>query len=164
LNAIEAAADPAAESLAEIEAIDDLVAEILTTTDRLVVSAVAGNAAAGGAMLALAADEVWCRAGTVLNPHYRLMGLYRSQYWPYPRRGRVGPGAAGRLTGEALPVSAAAARSIRLVDRVLECDPEGFAGEVARAAGRLARSGGLQERLARKKAARERDEAERPLS
>ena len=38
-------------------------------------AALAGNAAAGGLMLALAADEVWCRAGAGLNPHYRLMGL-----------------------------------------------------------------------------------------
>ena len=31
---------------------------------------VCGDAAAGGPMLALAADQVWCRAGTVLNLHY----------------------------------------------------------------------------------------------
>lgn len=163
LNAIEAAADPAAESLANLEAIDDLVAEILATTDRLVVAALAGNAAAGGVMLALAADEVWCRAGTVLNPHYRLMGLYGSEYWTYTLPRRVGPRAAERLTGDALPVSAAAAASLGLADRVLQCPPEDFAGEVARAAECLARSGRLPGRLGEKKAARQRDEAERPL-
>jgi putative two-component system hydrogenase maturation factor HypX/HoxX len=83
LNVIEAADDPAAESWANINAIDDLVEAVLTTTDRLVVAAVAGNAAAGGVMLALAADEVWCRSGAVLNPHYRLMGLYGSEYWTH---------------------------------------------------------------------------------
>lgn len=88
LNVIEADDDPAAESWANINAIDDLVEAVLTTTDRLVVAAVAGNAAAGGVMLALAADEVWCRSGAVLNPHYRLMGLYGSEYWTLtlPRR------------------------------------------------------------------------------
>lgn len=163
LGLIEAAADPAAESLANIEAIDDLAEEILTTTDRLVVSAVAGNAAAGGVMLALAADEVWCRAGTVLNPHYRLMGLYGSEFWTYTLPRRVGVRAAERLTDRALPVSAAHARSLGLVDRVLECGPADFAGEVARTAERLARSGGLAARLGEKKAARQRDEEVRPL-
>ncbi len=164
LNLIEAAADPAAESLANIEAIDDLVAEILTTTDRLVVAALGGNAAAGGVMLALAADEVWCRAGVVLNPHYRLMGLYGSEYWTYTLPRRVGRQAAERLTEAAQPLGTAAARSLGLVDRVLDCGPGDFPGEVARAAERLAHSGRLSERLGAKKAARDRDERLRPLS
>ena len=41
-------------------------------------------------MLALAADQVWCRAGAVLNPHYRLMGLHGSEYWTYTLPRRVG--------------------------------------------------------------------------
>ncbi|MFD7133609.1 enoyl-CoA hydratase-related protein [Streptomyces sp. NPDC059894] len=163
LNVIEAAPDPAAESLANIEAIDDLVEEILTTTDRLVIAALPGNAAAGGAMLALAADEVWCREGAVLNPHYRLMGLYGSEYWTYTLPRRVGPAAAARLTGEALPIGAHAARTLGLVDRVLGCGPGDFTAEVTRMADRLARSAGLPTRLGAKKAARERDEAVRPL-
>ncbi|MFE2104227.1 enoyl-CoA hydratase-related protein, partial [Streptomyces sp. NPDC059468] len=76
LNVIEASADPAEESWTNLTAMDDLVEAVLRTTDRLVVAALAGNAAAGGAMLALAADQVWCRTGAVLNPHYRRMGLY----------------------------------------------------------------------------------------
>ncbi|MFD2686544.1 enoyl-CoA hydratase-related protein [Streptomyces phyllanthi] len=164
LNVIEAAPDPAAESLANIEAIDDLVEEILTTTDRLVVAALPGNAAAGGAMLALAADEVWCRGGAVLNPHYRLMGLYGSEYWTYTLPRRVGPAVAARLTEEALPLTATAARALGLVDRVVECAPGEFEGEVARMAAQLARSAGLPARLGVKKAARERDETVHPLS
>ncbi|WP_128376218.1 enoyl-CoA hydratase-related protein [Streptomyces cavernae] len=163
LGVIEAAADPAAESLANIEAVDDLVEAILTTTDRLVVAALPGNAAAGGAMLALAADEVWCRSGAVVNPHYRLMGLYGSEYWTYTLPRRVGPVAAARLTGDALPLSATAARSLGLVDRVVECAPGVFAEQVARMADRLARSTSLPARLGAKKAGRERDEAARPL-
>ena len=62
LNVIEAADNPAEESWRNINAIDDLVEAILTTTDRLTVAALAGSAAAGGLMLALAADEVWCRS------------------------------------------------------------------------------------------------------
>ena len=68
-------------------------------------------------MLALAADEVWCRAGAVLNPHYRLMGLYGSEYWTYTLPRRVGPEAAERLTREALPVERRRRAALGLVDR-----------------------------------------------
>ncbi|MER7673429.1 hydrogenase maturation protein [Kitasatospora sp. NPDC096128] len=163
LNVIEAAPDPAAESWANITAMDDLVGEVLTTTDRLVVAAVGGNAAAGGVMLALAADEVWCRAGSVLNPHYRLMGLYGSEYWTYTLPRRVGAAQAERLTRQALPVSAAAAERIGLVDRVLDAGPEEFGAHTARLAGLLAASPTVQRRIAAKKAAREADERAKPL-
>ena len=65
LNVIQAADDPAEESWRNINAIDDLVQAILTTAGQLTVAALAGNAAAGGLMLALAADQVRCRAGAV---------------------------------------------------------------------------------------------------
>ncbi|MEU4117087.1 enoyl-CoA hydratase-related protein [Kitasatospora sp. NPDC028055] len=163
LNVIEAAPDPAAESWANITAMDDLVAEVLTTTDRLVVAAVGGNAAAGGVMLALAADEVWCRVGSVLNPHYRLMGLHGSEYWTYTLPRRVGAAQAERLTERALPVSAAAAERIGLVDRVLDAGPEEFEAHAARLAGLLAASPSVHRRIAAKKAAREADERAKPL-
>ncbi|MFE3137930.1 enoyl-CoA hydratase-related protein [Streptomyces scopuliridis] len=137
LHVIEAAADPAEESWANIQAMDDLVEAVLTTTDRITVSALGGNAAAGGVMLALAADEVWCRSGVVLNPHYRLMGLYGSEYWTYTLPRRAGTDAARRLTEEALPVSATAARRLGLVDRIVHCGPEDFAGQVRMLAARL---------------------------
>ncbi|MEU1616725.1 hydrogenase maturation protein [Streptomyces sp. NPDC005722] len=164
LKAIEAAADPGAESWAAITAIDDLVEAVLTTTDRLVVAALGGNAGAGGVMLALAADEVWCRQGAVLNPHYRLMGLYGSEYWTYTLPRRVGPAMAARLTERALPVGAAAALRIGLVDRLLMCGPQEFGADVARLAARLARTAGTGPRIAAKKAEAERREAERPLA
>ncbi|MFD0275224.1 hydrogenase maturation protein [Kitasatospora sp. NPDC127111] len=164
LNVIEAAADPAAESWANINAMDDLVEAVLTTTDRLVVAALGGNAAAGGVMLALAADEVWCRHGVVLNPHYRLMGLYGSEYWTYTLPRRVGEARARRLTDQALPMTAAAARRTGLVDRVLPCTPREFGREAARLARLSAASPTVQGRIAAKKAAREADERTRPLA
>ncbi|MER5427740.1 enoyl-CoA hydratase-related protein [Streptomyces sp. NPDC002588] len=151
LGVIEAAADPAAESWANIEAIDDLVEAVLTTTDRLVVSAVAGNAAAGGVMLALAADEVWCRSGSVLNPHYRLMGLYGSEYWTYTLPRRVGPAVAERLVREALPIGSAGALELGLVDRVVEAGPGDFAAEVGRLAAHLSALPATTARIAAKK-------------
>ncbi|MDQ0687956.1 putative two-component system hydrogenase maturation factor HypX/HoxX [Streptomyces achromogenes] len=164
LNVIEAAADPAAESWANINAIDDLVEAVLTTTDRLVVAAVAGNAAAGGVMLALAADELWCRSGAVLNPHYRLMGLYGSEYWTYTLPRRVGPATADRLMREALPVSSASALRLGLADRVVDCGPDAFAREAGALAARLAALPATAARITAKKTALDRLEAATPLA
>ncbi|WP_030741012.1 enoyl-CoA hydratase-related protein [Streptomyces sp. NRRL F-5135] len=164
LNVIEAAADPAAESWANINAMDDLVEAVLRTTDRLVVAALAGNAAAGGAMLALAADEVWCRAGAVLNPHYRRMGLYGSEFWTYTLPRRAGTEAAEELMARALPVSTAAGARAGLVDRVLPVSPPNFAATVERMAAESAHAPDLARRVAAKRAALERDEAARPLA
>ncbi|MFJ5214202.1 enoyl-CoA hydratase-related protein [Streptomyces sp. NPDC088354] len=164
LKTIEAAADPAAESWANITAMNDLVEAVLTTTDRLVVAALGGNAGAGGVMLALAADEVWCRQGVVLNPHYRLMGLYGSEYWTYSLPRRVGTGTARRLTERAMPVGATEAMRLGLVDRLLMCGPRDFAADVRRLAARLAGTAAAQARIAAKKADLERREAVQPLS
>ncbi|MFF3634584.1 enoyl-CoA hydratase-related protein [Streptomyces sp. NPDC002250] len=164
LNVIEAAADPAEESWTNLNAMDDLVEAVLRTTDRLVVAALPGNAAAGGAMLALAADEVWCRTGAVLNPHYRRMGLYGSEFWTYTLPRRVGDGLARRLTGEALPIGAAAAGRIGLVDRLVPAAPGEFGARVQRLAEDLAAAPDLAGRIAAKETARRLDEARRPLA
>ncbi|MFF7976026.1 enoyl-CoA hydratase-related protein [Streptomyces sp. NPDC007905] len=164
LNVIEAAADPAEESWTNINAMDDLVEAVLRTTDRLVVAALAGNAAAGGAMFALAADRVWCRSGAVLNPHYRRMGLYGSEFWTYTLPSRVGADTAHRLTTEALPLSAASAARIGLVDRLVPTGPGEFAAEVERLAADLAATPDLPQRIAAKAAARRSDEEARPLA
>jgi putative two-component system hydrogenase maturation factor HypX/HoxX len=150
LNVIEAAEDPAAESWRNINAINDLVEAILTTTDRLTVAAPVGNAAAGGLMLALAADEVWCRAGSVLNPHYRLMGLHGSEYWTYTLPRRVGAERAARLTEECLPVSPASALRCGLVDRVIGGGADCYRAQVAALAQGLARGPDYSRRLAAK--------------
>lgn len=164
LNVIEAAEDPAGESWANLEAMDDLVEAVLRTTDRLVVAALGGNAAAGGVMLALAADEVWCRKGVVLNPHYRRMGLYGSEFWTYTLPRRVGAATAERLTSEALPVSAAGAARTGLVDRLVPVSAQEFSTDVGRMAEALAADPRLRRRIADKQAVRRRDEAARPLS
>jgi putative two-component system protein, hydrogenase maturation factor HypX/HoxX len=150
LNVIEAADDPARESWRNINAINDLVEAILTTTDRLTVAAVAGNAAAGGLMLALAADEVWCGGGAVLNPHYRLMGLHGSEYWTYTLPRRVGAQQAVRLTEACLPVSPASAARRGLVDRVIEGAAAEYRAQVASLAEQLAWGPDYVPRLAAK--------------
>jgi putative two-component system hydrogenase maturation factor HypX/HoxX len=163
LHVIEAAADPAEESWANINAMNDLVEAVLTTTDRLTVSALGGNAAAGGVMLALAADEVWCRDGAILNPHYVLMGLYGSEYWTYILPRRVGESEALRLTQSALPVSAKRAVELGMAQRVLQAAPEEFGAEIARLAEQLAASPELPGRISQKREARARDESLKPL-
>lgn len=163
LNVIEAAADPAGESWANLNAMNDLVEAVLRTTDRMVVAALGGNAAAGGVMLALAADQVWCRTGSVLNPHYRRMGLYGSEYWTYTLPRRVGTGTARRLTTEALPVSATTAARIGLVDRLVPVPAREFAAEVEHLAAGFAVTPDLVERIAAKAAARRADDELRPL-
>ncbi|WP_371498638.1 hydrogenase maturation protein [Kitasatospora sp. NBC_00374] len=163
LNVIEAAEDPGEESWRNINAMDDLVEAVLTT-EKLTVSALAGNAAAGGLMLAIAADEVWCRASAVLNPHYRLMGLYGSEYWTYTLPRRVGEHHAGRLTSAALPVGAAEAAELGLVDRVWAGDAARFRARVEREAAALAASPALADRLLAKKRRRARDEELRPAA
>ncbi|MFD6025060.1 hydrogenase maturation protein [Streptomyces griseoluteus] len=164
LNVIEGAPDPGEESWRNLNAMDDVVEAVLRTTDRLVIAALAGNAAAGGAMLALAADEVWCRTGAVLNPHYRRMGLYGSEFWTYTLPRRTGPETARRLTTEALPVSAARGVRLGLVDRLVPAAPGEFAGTVEALAAELAAAPGLAGRIAAKAAARHADEAVRPLA
>lgn len=164
LNVIEAAADPAEESWRNINAMNDLVEAILTTTDKLVISALAGNAAAGGVMLALAADEVWCRESAVLNPHYRLMGLHGSEYWTYTLPRRVGGDLADRLTRETLPVGARAAGEIGLVDRVAPGSAAEFRDWVCQEAAELASGSELADRLVAKKQRRAADEAAKPLA
>lgn len=164
LNVIEASSDPAGESWTNLVAMNDLVEAVLRTTDRLVVAALGGNAAAGGVMLALAADEVWCRTGSVLNPHYRNMGLYGSEYWTYSLPRRVGAETAERLTSEALPVSATTAERIGLVDRLVPVPSQEFTGEVERLAAEVAGDPDLARRITAKATALHADELQRPLA
>jgi putative two-component system protein, hydrogenase maturation factor HypX/HoxX len=117
LNVIEAADDPALESWRNINAIDDLIYEILNTMSHFVIAGLRGNAGAGGAMLPLAADYVYARKGVVLNPHYKTMGgLYGSEYWTYTLPRRVGKEKAFSLTDDCRPIGTAEAKSIDFID------------------------------------------------
>jgi putative two-component system hydrogenase maturation factor HypX/HoxX len=163
LNVIEAATSPVLEAWRNINAIDDVCREIVTCTSQLVVASVGGNAGAGGVMLALGADRVILRDGVVLNPHYETMGLYGSEYWTYVLPRRVGETQAASVTGACLPIGAAKAKHIGLVDDVLPGAPADFEHAVLDHATRLARRSDHRQLLARKRATRDADEQRKPL-
>jgi putative two-component system hydrogenase maturation factor HypX/HoxX len=165
LNVIEAAEDPAAESWRNLVAIDDLVRDIVQTDSHLVVSALAGDAAAGGVPLALAGDYVLAREDMVLNPYYQHMGgLYGSEYWTYLLPRRVGPHIAARLTSAPFtPLGAHHAARIGLLDAVFGATVRDFHDQTRALAEQLASGPGLQQRLEHKRRWREHDERVKPL-
>ena len=164
LNSIEAADSPADESWRNINAMDDLVEAIIATDSQLTIAALRGNAGAGGAFLALAADKIYARSGVVLNPHYKNMGnLYGSEYWTYllPRR----MGERGReLMANRLPLGAAAAKRAGLIDDYFGDSPAQFTAHVEVLAHNLAKGDALAAQLAAKRRQRAHDEAVKPLS
>jgi putative two-component system hydrogenase maturation factor HypX/HoxX len=164
LNVIEAADNPAHESWRNINAIDDLVLDILTTR-QLVVACLRGNAGAGGVMLALAADRVFARRGVVLNPHYRMMGnLYGSEYWTYTLPRRVGADLAMELTTACQPIGVEEACDIGLIDTAFGTTADEFEAALAERARELAADVSLPQLLADKQRRRHADELVRPLA
>ncbi len=165
LNMIEARADPAAESWRNINAIDDLIFEVLNTMSHLVIAGLRGNAGAGGAMLPLAADHVYARSGVVLNPHYRSMGgLYGSEYWTYTLPRRVGRRRALELTLSCQPIGTRAAREMGFLDDAFGEDTGAFEAELRERARRLARDPEFRVMLRKKHERRLDDESIKPLA
>jgi putative two-component system protein, hydrogenase maturation factor HypX/HoxX len=164
LNAIEATGRTADASWENINAIDDLAREIITTTDRLTISALCGNAGAGGVFLALAADRVWLHNGVILNPHYKGMGnLYGSEYWTYLLPRRVGEERACEITLRRLPMSARGAVECGLADANFgHAAPEFLRASIKRAQA-MARDPSWPVLLEAKRAQRAADEAAKPL-
>lgn len=119
LNMIEAASNPTKESWNNIVAINGVVREILTNTNQLTVSAVEGNAGAGGVFLAIASDKVWASQTSVLNPHYKTMGLFGSEYSTFTAPHRIGEEKANLLKDQCLPISAERAEKIKLIDQIV---------------------------------------------
>ena len=163
LTAIEAAADPVFESWRNINAIDDLVRDIITTESHLTCAAIAGNAGAGGAILALAADVVYARDGVVLNPHYQTMHLFGSEYWTYLLPRRVGARQAQELTHQCQPVSTKTAKSIGLVDTTFPGPVPVFGNAVRKHLETLTDGADFDRRLRHKHQQRLRHESVKPL-
>jgi putative two-component system hydrogenase maturation factor HypX/HoxX len=165
LHCIEAADSAADASWANINAIDDLARDILTTDTHLTIAALQGSAAAGGVFLALAADRVLARSGIVLNAHYRNMGnLYGSEYWTYLLPRRVGAEQAHAIMSGRLPLGAAEAQILGLIDAHAGADAVGFRMFVDAYAAQLAEGERFTQALAEKCTRRARDEHVRALA
>ncbi|MDQ6980160.1 MAG: hydrogenase maturation protein [Ghiorsea sp.] len=165
LNMIEAAKSPADESWANINAMNDLSEAIICTTSHIVISAMQGNAGAGGVFLARAADEVWAHEHVILNPHYKDMGnLYGSEYWTYLLPKYCGDEHAKRITQARLPMDVGEALDLGLLNDVITGEKIGFVSAVKTKAAALAEQDNIYKMLQEKEAQRDQDEAEKPLS
>jgi putative two-component system protein, hydrogenase maturation factor HypX/HoxX len=165
LNVIEAAAEPGEESWWNLHAIDDVVREVLETDSHLVISALAGDAAAGGVPFALAADHVIAREDVVLNPYYRHMGdLYGSEYWTYLLPRRVGAELAAELTSAPFrAIGTRRAVEIGLIDAAFGDDAASFRAQAGGLARRLAGHPDHAHWLQEKRRMRARDEQAKPI-
>jgi len=164
LNLIEASAHPAEESWRNINAIDDLVREIIVTDAQITIAAMQGSAGAGGAFLALAADRVYARDGVILNAHYKSMGnLYGSEYWTYLLPRRVSVEVARGITQERMPMSVRQAAAMGLIDAHFGATPAAFCAGIHTRARALSSAAAFDRMLDVKNARRRADEAAKPL-
>lgn len=163
LNVIEASQNPAQASWENINAIDDLIREIICTDTHYIISALQGNAGAGGVALAIAADKVIATKGIVLNPHTRNMGLYGSEYWTYLLPKRIGTERANLFTEQCLPWGTAIAMEVKLIDECFEETGIAFIDKVKRTAEQVAGLSYFQQLIKAKNFKRNRDESYKPL-
>lgn len=127
LNVIEAATDPALESWYNINAINDVVEKLLLDLPAhgiTTIAALRGNCAAGGVALAAACDIVLASQHVVLNPAYRALGLYGSEFHSLSYPGRCGAEGSKLALRSMTPLSADDARNMGLVDHVLRIPTE----------------------------------------
>ncbi len=165
LATIEAADSPPEESLAAIEAIDDVCLALLQATGTWIVAGLRGNAGAGGVFMALAADRVIAREGTVLSPHYKNMGnLFGSEYWTYLLPRRLGPDRADALMQTRMPILAAEAARIGLIDGTRSGTADAFEAALIDEVAAETAAPDFAARLAQKAQARAADEARHPLA
>ncbi|KAK3588122.1 hypothetical protein CHS0354_012179, partial [Potamilus streckersoni] len=107
------------EAWANINMLNDVIKAMVAIPDKLVVAALQGNAGAGGAMFAAAADIVVSHPGVLLTPSYKSMHLHGSEYWTYFLPQRVGEMEAIRLTKSEDPLVTEEAYKIGFVDYIL---------------------------------------------
>jgi len=122
LNILEDSQKQGEDGWANINAMNDLVQSILLADEVVTVASFAGNAGAGGVFLGLACDYAVAREGVVLNPHYKTLGLSGSEYHTYSLPKRVGEEKAKVLLDACLPLSAAYAKEIGMVDELFSHD------------------------------------------
>jgi putative two-component system protein, hydrogenase maturation factor HypX/HoxX len=163
LNLIEHAKNSADESWLNINALNNLIQEIILSTHHYIICALQGNAGAGGVSLALSGDKVLARDGIVLNPHTRNMGLFGSEYWTYLLPNRIGISKANRFTEECLPWGVAVAKEIGLIDAYHGQSNVEFISFVRHQAEGIVKLSYFDKLLKAKQAKRRKDEMNKPL-
>eukprot|EP00761_Pharyngomonas_kirbyi_P000327 gb/GECH01000327.1/.p1 GENE.gb/GECH01000327.1/~~gb/GECH01000327.1/.p1 ORF type:complete len:1009 (+),score=307.77 gb/GECH01000327.1/:1-3027(+) len=138
LNTIHNSSNPSSESYRNIVAMDDLVRSIFEIEDKVTISTFQGGAGAGGVMLAMATDLTWSHQQVVLNPHYKTMGLFGSEYWTYFLPQRVGQKTAETLTNAMQPVDAPMAHELGMIHRIFGNDTEEFISQMSYQAKQIA--------------------------
>lgn len=164
LNVIENALNSADESWANINAIDDLILEIINSTDHYIIAALQGNAGAGGVSLALTADKVLARNGVVINPHTKNMGLYGSEYWTYLLPKRIGIEKAKHFTEDCLPWGVEVSKEIGLIDDFFGETNKAFREYVSQQAQKIADLSYFDKLIKAKQFQRKKDERNKPLA
>jgi len=164
LNCIEASDNPAMESWDNINAIDDLVMEIMDSPNHITISAMRNNAGAGGVILGLACDEVIIRKGVVLNPHYKSMGLYGSEYWTYLLPRRVGEQKAIEITEGCMPMLSDEAVELGLADLIFDENWESYHEHLSEYCLHLQHVVNIDEFLSAKRSKFEKQNAVQPFS
>ncbi len=130
LNPIHLRYNPVILAYKNLKALNKVVKKILETKNKLVIAALRGSAAAGGVMLALAADLRYGRKGIVLNPSYVNMGLSGSEYWSILLPSMIGYGLTQKLIYEAIPISCQQAVDLGLIHDQLSMEQNRFSQEI----------------------------------
>ncbi|MBU1659064.1 hydrogenase maturation protein [bacterium] len=120
LNILEDSQKQGEDGWSNINAMNDLIKSILFADEVITVASLHKNAGAGGVFLALACDYVLACGNTVLNPHYKTIGLSGSEYHTYTLPKRVGAQKAEKLLNNCLPINAHKAKEIGMIDEVFE--------------------------------------------
>ena len=118
LNILEDSKKQGEDGWSNINAMNDLVKSIIFADEVITVASLHKNAGAGGVFMALACDKVVASESSVLNPHYRTLGLSGSEYHTYSLPKRVGEQKAKELLENCLPISANRAKEIGMIDEV----------------------------------------------
>ncbi len=118
LNVLEDSKKQGEDGWSNINAMNDVVKSIIFSDEVITVASLHKNAGAGGVFLALACDYVVASEATVLNPHYKTLGLSGSEYHTYSLPKRVGEQKAKELLDSCLPLSANKAKGMGMVDEV----------------------------------------------
>lgn len=163
LNIMEDSKKKAEDGWSNLHSMNELVKTIIFSTDIIIVSALRGDAGAGGVSLAVACDFVLARDGAVLNPHYMNLGLFGSEYWTYTLPKKIGAKKTDELMQKCMPIGIQEAKRIKLVDEIFDENIDKFTKELHGFCCELAKRENYHDLLLAKREKLEKDELEKPI-